>query len=119
MRALDPQVVDAVWKTIEPLIPRIPDLHPLGCHRPRISDRLCFWGMLIRLVTGSSWVDIEAILGHQVSDTTLRSRRNEWIEAGVFDELVDHAREAFDRVVGLDLCDVSIDGSMHKAPYGG
>jgi hypothetical protein len=34
----------AVWKTIEPLIPRTPDLHPLGCHRRRISDRLCFWG---------------------------------------------------------------------------
>lgn len=119
MRALEPEVVDVVWSTIEPMIPQPVDSHPLGCHRRRVPDRLCFWGMLIRLVTGSSWVDIEAILGHQVSDTTLRSRRNEWIEAGVFDELVDHARAAFDRVVGLDLCDVSIDGSMHKAPYGG
>jgi transposase len=119
VRALEQEVVDVIWSTIEPMIPQRVDAHPLGCHRPRVSDRLCLWGLLIRLVTGSSWVDIEAILEHQVSDTTLRSRRDEWIDAGIFDELVDYARDAFDRVVGLDLSDVSIDGSMHKAPYGG
>ena len=62
MRALDPEVVDAVWAAIEPLIPDTPDDHPLGCHRRRIPDRLCFWGILIRLVTGCSWVTVEAIL---------------------------------------------------------
>jgi hypothetical protein len=74
---------------------------------------------LIRLVTGASWVDIEAILDHQVSDTTLRSRRDEWIAAGVFDRLEAEAKAAFDRVIGLDLSEVSLDGSLHKAPYGG
>ena len=74
-------------QSIEPLIPPVPEHHPLGCHRPRVSDRLCFWGILIRLVTGCSWVSVEAILEHQVSDTTLRSRRDEWIAAGVFDPL--------------------------------
>jgi hypothetical protein len=34
-------------------------------------------------VTGSSWADIEAIMNFEVSDTTLRTRRDEWIEAGV------------------------------------
>ena len=38
-------------------------------------------------VTGASWVDIEAILDHQVSDTALRARRDEWIDVGVFDRL--------------------------------
>lgn len=119
MRALDSEVVDAVWETIEPLIPAPSDVHPLGCHRPRISDRLCFWGILLRLVTGASWVTVEAILGHRVSDTTLRSRRDEWITAGVFDELRDHALEAYDRIIGLDLSEVAVDGSLHKAPCGG
>jgi transposase len=119
MRALDPQVVDAVWETIEPLIPAIPDDHPLGCHRRRISDRLCFWGMLIRLVTGSSWVTVEAILERRVSDTTLRSRRDEWIAAGVFDAVRDEAMAAYDRIIGLDLSEVALDGSIHKAPCGG
>ena len=119
MRALDPQVVDAVWATIEPTLPIPPDDHPLGCHRPRIPDRLCFWGMLVRLVTGASWVTVEALLERRVSDTTLRSRRDEWIAAGVFDELRDHALEAYDRIIGLDLSEVALDGSLHKAPCGG
>jgi transposase len=101
-RALEPEVVDAVWAAIEPLIPPIRDDHPLGCHRPRVADRLCFWGTLIRLVTGCSWVTVEAILERQVSDTTLRSRRDEWIAAGVFDQLRDHAIHAYDRIIGLD-----------------
>ena len=67
MRALEPEVVEVVWQAIEALLPAQVETHPLGCHRPRVSDRLCFRGILIRLVTGASWVDIEAILDHQVS----------------------------------------------------
>jgi transposase len=119
MRALEPEVVDVIWQAIEPLLPAPADSHPLGCHRPRVPDRLCFWGILIRLVTGASWVDIEAILDSEVSDTTLRARRDEWIDAGVFDALNTVALAAFDRIVGLDLDDVALDGSLHEAPYGG
>jgi transposase len=119
MRALEAEVVDAIWAAVEPLLPTADRSHPLGWHRPRVPDRLCFQGILIRLVTGASWVDIEAILDHQVSDTTLRARRDEWIEAGVFEQLKDEAVAAFDRIVGLDLDDVALDGSLHKAPYSG
>ena len=80
---------------------------------------MCFRGILIRLVTGSSWTDIEAIMDFVVSDTTLRRRRDEWIDAGVFDALETEAREGYDRVLGLDLSHVAIDGSLHKAPCGG
>ena len=119
MRALESEVVDVVCSAVEALLPARVDDHPLGLHRPRVGDRLCFWGILIRLVTGSSWVDIEAILEHQVSDTTLRARRDKWIEAGVFDQLKAEATAGYDRIVGLDLSEVSLDGSLHKAPYGG
>jgi transposase len=119
MRALEPEVVDVVWAAVEPLLPAQVETHPWGCHRPRVPDRLCFWGFLIRLVTGASWVDVEAILEHRVSDTTLRTRRDEWIAAGVFDQLEAQAQAAFDRIIGLDLTEVSIDGSLHKAPCGG
>jgi transposase len=118
MRALETEVVNATWAAIESLIPPPPE-HPLGCHRPRVPDRVCFWGLLIRLTTGSSWVDIEAMLDHRVSDTTLRARRDEWIAAGVFERLKTEAIAAFDRIIGLDLSEVSVDGSLHKAPYGG
>jgi len=119
MRALDPRMVDILWTTIEPLLPAPDRTHPLGCHRPRASNRLCFRAFLIRLVTGSSWVDIEAILDHQVSDTTLRARRDEWIDAGVYQRLEAEVRAAYDRIIGFDLSDVALDGSLHKAPYGG
>jgi transposase len=118
MLALQREVVDAVWAAVEPLLPDPPE-HPLGCHRPRVPDRLCLWGLLIRLVTGASWVDIEAILEYRVSDTTLRARRDEWIATGVFEQLKAEAVAAFDRIRGLDLSEVAIDGSLHKAPYGG
>jgi hypothetical protein len=41
MRALDPEVVDAVWAAVEALVPTTVDEHPLGCHRPRIPNRVC------------------------------------------------------------------------------
>lgn len=119
MRAFDREVVDAVWEAVRGLLPVRVRSHPLGCCRPRVSDRLCFQGLLIRLVTGASWTDIEAILEWRVSDTTLRARRDEWIQAGVFDKLCSEALAAFDCVVGLDVSEVCVDGSIHKAPCGG
>lgn len=119
MRALDPEVFDAVWDTIAALIPKPPSTHPLGCHRRRVDDRICFRGIMTRLVTGASWETTEALLDHQVSDTTLRARRDEWITAGVFDAVVDEALAAYDRIIGLDLDETCLDGSQHKAPTGG
>ncbi len=49
----------------------------------------------------------------------LRAWRDEWIAAGVFEALKSEALAAFDRIVGLDLSEVSLDGSLHKAPCGG
>lgn len=118
MLALDPRVVDAVFTAIAAhLPPRPPDTHPLGCHRPRISDRDCFTGILIRLVTGCSW-DVAARLS-PAGETTLRDRRTEWLTAGVFDHLLKEALAAYDRIIGLDLSEVAVDGSLHKAPCGG
>ena len=119
MRALSKSVVDVIWAAVEPLLARPPDTHPLGCHRRRVSDRLCLRGIIIRLVTGCSWQSAELLLDNQVSDTTLRSRRDEWEAAGVFDQIAAEAVAAWDRIMGLRLPDVCIDGSTHKAPGGG
>ena len=58
-------------------------------------------------------------MNFEVSDTTLRARRDDWIDAGVFDQLATEALAAYDRIIELDLDVVAIDGSRHKAPYGG
>jgi transposase len=120
MRGLDPEVADAVWAAVEPLLPPPPrDTHPLGCHRPRASDRAVFDVILVRLVTGCAWVDAERLCTNKVSDTTVRARRDEWIEAGVFDAAFAEALAAYDRIVALDMSECAVDGSQHKAPCGG
>jgi transposase len=118
MLALNPVVVDAVWQSFAAYLPKRGHTnHPLGCHRPRISDRDCFEAILFRLVTGCSW-DVAGRLG-KGGETTLRRRRDEWVAAGAFQHLVEEAINAFDKVIGLDLSEVSVDGSLHKAPMGG
>jgi transposase len=118
MLALNPTVVDAIWQSFAAYLPKRGHTnHPLGCHRPRISDRDCFEAILFRLVTGCSW-DVAGRLG-KGSETTLRRRRDEWVAAGAFQHLVEEAINAFDKVIGLDLSEVSVDGSLHKAPMGG
>ena len=119
MRPLDPEVVDAVWDQLRDLPPEPVDEHPLGCHRRRVDNRVCFRGILIRLSTGCSWEDAERLIDHAASDTTLRSRRSEWLTAGVFDQLFLNALAAYDKIIRLDLAHAAIDGSQHKAPCGG
>ena len=53
------------------------------------------------------------------SATTLRARRDEWIDAGIFTQLEQICLEAYDRIVGLDLTEVTVDGCIVKAPCGG
>jgi transposase len=45
---------DALWEQIEPLLPA-PKLHPLGCHRPRVSNRAAMDAILLVLRTGMQW----------------------------------------------------------------
>ena len=72
VRGLGPAVVSVLWQAIYHHPPEHIDDHPLGCHRKRTPDLLCFRGILIRLTTGSSWEDIEALMEFNVSDTTSR-----------------------------------------------
>src|SRR3954447_17894542 len=53
------------------------------------------------------------------SATTLRRRRDEWMEAGVMDDLEGMALSSYDRAIGLELSDVSVDGCITKSSRGG
>ena len=48
-----------------------------------------------------------------------RDRRDEWIKAGIFADLKTIARESYDRMVGLALEELAVDGCITKAPGGG
>jgi hypothetical protein len=66
MRAFDPKwLMLSGPRSCRP-IPAVPEVRPLGCHRPRVADRICFEGILVCLVTGCSWVDVEYLLGGRV-----------------------------------------------------
>ena len=118
MLALVPRVVDALFAAVEPQLPvREEPVHPLGCHRRRISDCDVFEAIVFRLVTGCSW-DVAGRLGRG-GETTLRTRYNAWNADGVFDRVVAEALEGYDRIVGVDLSEASVDASLHKAPCGG
>jgi transposase len=101
------------------LLPERPEFHPdhpLGCHRRRICDRNIFDKMLQLLRFGCSY---EAIADTTCSATTIRSRRDQWIQLGVFAQLKQTALDSYDRIVGLVLDQIAVDGSITKAPGGG
>jgi transposase len=117
--ALPSWLTEPLWDQFAALLPQREEFdpaHPLGCHRRRISDRIIFDKLLQVLRFGCSY---EAIADTTCSATTIRTRRDEWIELGVFAQLRHIALEAYDRMVGLVLDQIAIDGSITKAPGGG
>jgi hypothetical protein len=64
-------------------------------------------------------VGYRRIADHACSGTTLRRRRDEWISAGVAEQLRLAVLAAYDRMLGLDLEHLAVDGCTTKAPCGG
>jgi hypothetical protein len=53
------------------------------------------------------------------SAATLRRRRDEWISAGVAEQLRLGVLAAYDRLFALELEHLAVDGCITKAPCGG
>lgn len=116
MPAVPSSIIDPLWEQFQALIPPVVDDHPLGCHRPQIPDRIVFDKLVQVLVLGAAYLKIA---DGTCSATTIRTRRDEWIAAGVFSELEQICLNAFDKMIGLDLENVVVDGCITKAPCGG
>lgn len=116
MPVLPSFIIEPVWDQFAALLPERRVVHPLGCHRPRISDRIVFDKLIQVLVLGAAY---ERIADSTCSATTIRDRRDEWISIGVFDRLEQLCLEAYDQIVGLELADVTVDGCLVKSPCGG
>jgi transposase len=114
--ALRPYLIEPIWEQFRALLPERQTNHPLGCHRPRISDRTVFEKLVQILVFGCAY---ERIADECCSATTMRRHRDEWIEAGVMAALRELALEAYDKIIGLQLSDVAVDCCITKAPCGG
>jgi len=116
MPALPPYIMEPIFEQFLALLPERVDHHPLGCHKPRIPDRVILEKLVQILVFGCAY---RRIAEEGCSATAIRDRRDEWIELGAMDKLRQIALSAYDRFIGLELEDVSVDGCITKAPCGG
>ena len=116
MPALEPYLIEPIFEQFCSLLPERKTNHPLGCHKPRIPDRVVFEKLVQILVFGCAY---ERIADDSCSESTLRRRRDEWIELGVMERLRQISLDAYDRLIGLELSEVAVDCCITKAPCGG
>jgi transposase len=112
-------LLEPLWVQFSALLPerpRVSPTHPLGCHRQRIPDRVVFEHVIAALVHGSGY---ERIASAGCSDGTIRRRLKEWAAAGLSEQVHALALRAYDRMIGLELDDLAVDGCVTKAPSGG
>jgi transposase len=114
--ALPSSILEPLWVQFAALLPVRHVRHPLGCHRPRIPDRLVFDKLIQILVFGCGY---RRIADQTCSATTLRRRRDEWISTGVAEHLRRAVLGAYDQLFGLELEHLAVDGCITKAPCGG
>ena len=121
MPLLPASLTEPLWVQFSTLLneddrPEFAATHPWGCHRRRIPNRVVFDHVLAALVHGSGY---ERIATPGCSDRTIRRRLADWAERDVGVELLKAALAAYDQMIGLDLDDLSLDGSITKSPCGG
>jgi hypothetical protein len=112
-------LLEPLWVQFSALLPERPRFaptHPLGCHRERIADRVVFEHVIAALVHGSGY---ERIASPGCSDGTIRRRLKAWAAAGLSEQVHALALAAYDRMIGLELDDLAVDGCITKAPSGG
>jgi transposase len=114
--ALPPYLIEPIWEQFRALLPDRKTNHPLGCHRSRIPERVVFEKLVQVLVFGCTYA---RIADASCSESTLRRRRDEWIELGVMERLREICLDAYDRLIGLKLSEVAVDCCLTKAPCGG
>jgi transposase len=112
-------LLEPLWVQFSALLPEHPlvsPTHPLGCHRRRVPDRVVFEHVIAALVHGSGY---ERIDSPGCSDRTIRRRIQHWAAAGLMQQVHTLALAAYERMIGLDLADLAVDGCLTKAPSGG
>jgi transposase len=104
-------ILDPLREQFLALLPARVETHPLGCHRCRIDDRVVFDKLVQVLVYGAGY---QRIADDSCSATTLR-RRDEWIRLGVWERLRLAALDAYEKMTGLELAVLAVDGCTTRA----
>lgn len=112
MPVLPSSLLEPVWDQFAALLPTYPAVsptHPLGCHRPRVPDRVVFEHVIAALVHGSGY---ERIASPGCSDRTIRRRVHAWAAWGLMQQVHRLALAAYERVIGLDVEELAVDGCI-------
>lgn len=111
-------VMEPIWDQFAVLLPARPEVdpaHPFRCHRRRVPERVVFDHVVAALGHGSGY---ERIASPGCSDRTIRRRMHEWA-AALTQALHGLVLGQYDRMIGLELEDLAVDGCITKAPGGG
>jgi len=108
---------DALWKRLEPLLPKRKSGGPKG-GRPPIPARIVADAIFFVLRTGCQWKAISRG-SHKCSGSLAHLRYQEWVHKGVFRRFWAAGLHKYNEVKGIQWAFQSIDGAMTKAPLGG
>jgi transposase len=108
------EVPDPLWNQIERLLPL--EKPPGTPGRPVVPFRRVLNGILYVLRTGCQW---KAVPDQYGSGSTVHRRFQEWIQAGIFDAIVEMVLKWYDRVRGIGWRWQSGDTKLLPAPLGG
>src|SRR6516225_1693503 len=107
---------DGLWDLVEPLLPA-PSPKPRG-GRPRLSDRVCFAGIVFVLRSGIPWRMLPKELGCGSGMSCWR-RLRDWQKAGLWDLIHFALLNWLSRENQIDWSRAVVDNYSVRAVFGG
>jgi transposase len=114
-RTKTPEIDDALWRHIKPLLPVIKPSARGG--RPRLDDRAVLNGILFVLRSCIPWEDLPQSLGYGSGMSCWR-RLRQWQELGVWHRLHKVLLKRLRDAGKLDMSRVCVDGASVASPRG-
>lgn len=114
---LPSSVMESSWVQFSAPLPGRVDTHPLGCHRARISDWVVPGQAHLGPGAGGGLREgrrFRLLSGHYPTQIQVSGSPRECSPA-----LEQAALDAYDKIVGLGLEDLCVDGCIVKVPCGG
>jgi transposase len=106
---------DEQWGLVAPLLPPLPRRLD-GRGRPWKDNRVILNGILWVLRTGAPWHDLPSRYG---ACQTVHRRFQNWVRAGVIEQVLLAVARHLQAVGGLDLKECFVDGTFVPAKKGG
>lgn len=113
MPVLPSCLLEPLWDQFAALLPEHVDSHPLGCHNPRIADRVVFDHVIAALMHGSGY---ERVATPGCSDRTIRRRVAYWAQLGITGQLHALVLEAYTGWSALSWASWPLTAALPRLP---